>query len=586
MNLPRLPHTIMAGVALLVAFALPGTALAAAPAPALLAHWSLDETSGSTVVDSVAGRTGTLQGSPLLGAPTARSDDDGAAMILQGASAIALSGAPALPADVTLEAWVNPRADGWGTRQILSRGDATSGLHLGLDAYDRLMLQVGTAGGTRSTVGPAVPTATWHHVVATVAGLDTALYLDGRRVATGTLPTPPAVTNRTLYVGRYSAAATSYWRGGVDEVSLHAGALDAAQVAARFAAVADVTPPAVRVSSAPPPQTALADAALAFTATKRGSTFTCQLDDRSRQACAGTASYAGLVEGEHAVSIRVTDRYGIADAGPLTVRWRVDRTAPETLLLAARPVPGTFGTVSFVSEAAATFECQLQSGPWAACASPLSAPAGATVAVRARDIAGNADPTPAVASLAPLSGAGAYGSASAAFVLAGQRSSGALRCRLDSGGWMPCPEPLTFTRLAFGAHFLAIHDPGLPSVAGASIAWTAPLPAPSLIGPRFPLLLTFASRRAQQRTKASRAPRLLYRANADGTAAVIVRRGQRTIANWTTTFHRGSNTMVFPIASLRRLGAGRHVLTLVPRNSAGAGAILTRRFDVVRLRGR
>ncbi|MGH2942653.1 MAG: hypothetical protein ACRDLN_07775, partial [Solirubrobacteraceae bacterium] len=89
---------------------------------------------------------------------------------------------------------------------------------------------------------------------------------------------------------------------------------------------------------------------------------------------------------------------------------------------------------------------------------------------------------------------------------------------------------------------------------------------------------------AQRRTK--RAPRLLYRANTDGTAAVILRRGRRIVARWTTPFHRGSNTMAFPIARLRRLGTGRHVLTLEPRNAVGAGRALVRRFDVVRLRGR
>jgi hypothetical protein len=575
----------MTSLAVLVAVALPSAARADTP-PVLLAHWSLDEVTGWNVLDTLAGRVGTLNGSPLLGAQTARSDDAGAGISLQGYSAVALTGAPPLPDDVTLEAWVNPRASGWGTRHILSRGTATSGLHLGLDSANRLVLQVGTGSGSRSTVGPVVPTETWHHVVATVAGLTTALYLDGRLVATGALTVPPAPTTRTLYLGRYSASATFYWRGGVDEVSLHDGALDAARVAARFAAVADVTPPGVRVTAAPPAQTARTDAALAFTATKSGSTFTCQLDDRARQACDGSASYGGLAEGNHSVSIQATDRYGIVDAGPPTVRWRVDLTAPETLLLAARPAPGIAGTASFVSETAAGFECRAQTGPWAACTSPLSAPAGATVAVRARDAAGNADPTPAIAHLAPVGGAVPYGSVTASFVLAGQRSSSALRCRLNGGTWAPCPESLTFTGLPYGTQALAVHDPGLPGVAGASIAWTTPLPAPSLIAARFPLLVTFASRRAQQRTKAARVPRLLYRANTDGAAAVTVRRGGRIIARWTTSFHRGSNTMAFPIVPLRRLGPGRHVLKLEPRNSVGAGAPFTRRFDVVRLRGR
>jgi hypothetical protein len=118
------------------------------------------------------------------------------------------------------------------------------------------------------------------------------------------------------------------------------------------------------------------------------------------------------------------------------------------------------------------------------------------------------------------------------------------------------------------------------------VSWTAPLPAPSLISARFPLLLTFASRRAQRRTKPARAPRLLYRANTDGAAAVVLRRKGRVVGQWTAPFHRGSNTMVFPIARLRRLATGRHVLTLQPRNATGAGAALTRRFDIVRLGGR
>jgi len=589
MNVPRFPHTLVAGIAVLAVVALPSASRAdtTPTTPALLAHWSLDEVAGTTLLDTVAGRVGTLSGSPLLGTQTARSDDVGAGITLQGGSAVALYGAPPLPDDVTLEAWVNPRPGAAGTRHILSRGTASSGVQFGVDSANRLTLQVGNGTGSRTTIGSAVPTGTWHHVVATVAGLETALYLDGKRVASGTLPAPPTATARTLYLGRYSGSSTFYWRGGVDEVSLHDGALDAAGVAARFGTVADVTQPAVRVTAAPAAHSARADAVLAFTVTKSGSTFSCQLDGGARQACGGSASYAGLAEGDHSVAILATDRYGIAAAGPLTVSWRVDLTTPETLLLAVHPAPRAAGQVSFVSETAVGFECRIQPGPWAACTSPLSALAGATVAVRARDAAGNVDPTPAVAHLAPLGGATPYGSVSASFVLAGHRSSSAVRCRLDSASWARCPDSLSFTGLPYGTHALAVHDPNLPSVTGAaSIAWTTPLPAPSLIAPRFPLLVTFASRRAQQRTKAARVPRLLYRANTDGAAAVVLRRGQRTIARWTTSFHRGSNTMAFPIAPLRRLGTGRHVLTLAPRNSAGAGKVLTRRFDVVRLRKR
>ena len=585
MSLPRLPLGLLAAAAVLAAVALPSSTRADAGrvAPSPLASWALDEKAGPTLLDTVAARTGTLVGSPILGAQTARSDDRGAGIMLLGSSAISLDGAPTFGANVTLEAWVNPLPGSSGTRYILSRGTATSGLHLALDPAGRLVLAIGAASPTQLT-GPVVPAGTWHHVVATVAGLDAALYFDGKVVATRTLSAPPAATPRTLILGRYSAIASSYWRGGLDEVSLYDSALDAPAVAARYADVADVAPPAVRVTSGPPAQSPRSDAKLSFTATKAGSTYTCRLDTGPAGACGTSMTYSGLAEGDHTVAILATDRYGIAGTSPLTVSWRVDLTTPDTLLLATRPTVGAFGEVSFVSEAAAGFECQIDGSPWTACTSPLRAPAGATVAVRALDGAGNADPTPATARLAPQAGATAYGGASASFVVSGQRSSSALQCRLNAGGWAPCPESLTFTDLPYGSNALAVRDPGLPGVAGAaSIAWDAPLPAPSLIAPRFPLLVTFASRRAQRRTKPARSPRLLYRANTDGTAAVVLRRGRRRVGRWTTAFHRGSNTMAFPIARLRRLGTGRHVLTLEPRNAAGTGRALTRRFDVVRL---
>lgn len=82
-----------------------------------------------------------------------------------------------------------------------------------------------------------------------------------------------------------------------------------------------------------------------------------------------------------------------------------DTTAPETVITTA---PNLFtnsvwfvskGTFSFSSsEPGSTFECRIDTGPYVACASPyrFSVPFGQhTFAVRARDTAGNVDPTPA-----------------------------------------------------------------------------------------------------------------------------------------------------------------------------------------------
>ncbi|RYZ35696.1 MAG: hypothetical protein EOO71_34500 [Myxococcaceae bacterium] len=83
----------------------------------------------------------------------------------------------------------------------------------------------------------------------------------------------------------------------------------------------------------------------------------------------------------------------------------IDNTAPATTLAATGPsgaVNQTSATFTFTSsDATATFECQLDTvAPFATCTSPKSyttlAPGTHTFSVRAKDEAGNVDPTPAV----------------------------------------------------------------------------------------------------------------------------------------------------------------------------------------------
>jgi hypothetical protein len=211
---------------------------------------------------------------------------------------------------------------------------------------------------------------------------------------------------------------------------------------------------------------------------------------------------------------------------------------------------------------------------------------GTVLAVRARDRAGNVDPTPATVTFAASadSAARSYAGAPASFAVAGGQPAAGLQCQVDDGAWRACPSPLTFDGMDYGSHELAIRDPSLGDVAGApSLTWNVALPAPRLIGARFPSLLTFSSARAQRATKAARAPRLLFLSNVDGKATATLTHKGRKLAAWTVALHPGSNTMAFPVGRLRGLRPGRHVLTLAPSNAAGAGRALTVRFDVLRL---
>lgn len=112
---------------------------------------------------------------------------------------------------------------------------------------------------------------------------------------------------------------------------------------------------------------------------------------------------AALSEGTHMLTVTVTDTAGTPIA--TTVTFTVDTTPPETHFggeapqLEGSPPRAAF---EFSSEAGATFECSLDGAAFTSCQSPLAfeelEDGEHTFSVRAKDSAGNVDPSPATAS--------------------------------------------------------------------------------------------------------------------------------------------------------------------------------------------
>jgi chitodextrinase len=223
------------------------------------------------------------------------------------------------------------------------------------------------------------------------------VYRDGAHVAT---------TAATTWTNTSVAAATTYTYTvrALDS----AGNLGDASAAATVTTPApDTTAPETTITGGPTGTVAETTASFEFTSSERGSSFECSLDGAAYAACTSPTSYAGLGLGEHSFAVRATDPAGNIDATPAVRSWTTaavrDTSAPETAIDSGPSGAVSSPTVSFTfsaDEAGALFECAVDGITFAQCWSPQSysglAEGDHSFAVRARDAAGNTDPTPAV----------------------------------------------------------------------------------------------------------------------------------------------------------------------------------------------
>jgi trypsin len=186
----------------------------------------------------------------------------------------------------------------------------------------------------------------------------------------------------------------------------------------------------------------------------------------------------------------VSGRYGIEP--------NCTSTAPETVIEEGPPpvTKSTSATFKFRSDQPfATFECQLDSGSWAACSSPKAytglADGTHVFQVRARNAIGQADQSPAshtwrVDTVPPdttiTSAPPQFSNSPAAeFAFSANEADVSFECQLDSAAWEPCASPKRYVELAETAHTFRVRgtDPaGNLEPTPATYTWTVDLTPP------------------------------------------------------------------------------------------------------------
>jgi hypothetical protein len=164
--------------------------------------------------------------------------------------------------------------------------------------------------------------------------------------------------------------------------------------------------PDTAIASGPATLTNVAAAPFTFTSPQSGVTFECSLDRVDYVACPASYTTPGtLSDGPHTIDVRAKDGSGVVDTTPAHYAWTLDRVPPSTTIVTYPPNPSSSSTGAFTFSGsdpeggAVTFECRLDGASFAACPADYTinglANGSHTLDVRARDLAGNVDGTPA-----------------------------------------------------------------------------------------------------------------------------------------------------------------------------------------------
>jgi Ca2+-binding RTX toxin-like protein len=238
----------------------------------------------------------------------------------------------------------------------------------------------------------------------------------------------------------------------------------------------DATAPTASVTGGPEGPTS--NSAPTFTFSAGGGTVTCAIRNESSEAapsfgaCTTASSYSvspALANGSYAFLVRAIDS---AENEETAVRsFSVDTVVPQTTIVSAPPATTDDPKPAFgftASESAVSFACRFDSAAFAPCSgSGMHAPSTAladgfhSFEVRALDVAGNLDSTPAqqafvIKTTGPQTTitaglSGAVSATTAKFTYSANKTA-TFECRLEAAAFAACGTSKEYIGLAEGAH--------------------------------------------------------------------------------------------------------------------------------------
>ncbi|MBA3457069.1 MAG: hypothetical protein H0T42_28560 [Deltaproteobacteria bacterium] len=262
----------------------------------------------------------------------------------------------------------------------------------------------------------------------------------------------------------------------------------------------DTSTPDTQLASGPTGASGSTSATFSFVSPDAGSgaTFQCSLDGAAMADCTSPREVTNLGEGPHTFSVRVRDAVGNFDPTPAMRTWNVDLSTPDTMITSgpSGTVPAATAAFGFMAtEDDVAYECSLDGAAFAGCTAPVTftnlGQGSHTFAVRARDLAGHTDASPAtrtwsVDTVAPnvtFTDAPADGATTGPRVtFAFTTNEGTAECSVDGGTFVACASPQTYNLTAVTHVFsVRVTDAGGNMTTGMR-TWTVACAAPDAAG--------------------------------------------------------------------------------------------------------
>lgn len=207
----------------------PGT-----PSPTPLAHWKLDESTGTVARDALGARDGTVKGNPVW---QPSGGMIGGALKFDGVGDYVECGNdPAfnLTDKITVAAWIKVETFDKDWQAIFGKGDSawriqrdgsTNAVEFACDSLAGGVYQL------RNVLGHTpVNDGRWHHVAGTYDGARLCVYVDGALDAFVATQGPIATNTSSARIAENSESRGRYWKGLIDDVLLYNAALSQSQI--------------------------------------------------------------------------------------------------------------------------------------------------------------------------------------------------------------------------------------------------------------------------------------------------------------------------------------------------------------------